>query len=288
MFCRNRWIELLYSLSGHCVLMLSFVVLLWHIAVLWPEGLSVFWKSYAGLAMFLICMGICLLCIFVYSVICTSALTCNLLGCYTTAEKLYQFTLRIRQSLPVVGPTARVDFWRLSLANCRRLAGRHDEAEKIYSALLEDHKSGLIDRFTHFGFRETVMENYADLLEATERQKEALSIRSRAGWRSRVLQGKYALVCVLVVTIGYFFIGWENIQLDLLSAKCFVEAGQYEKAILSSTLVIDQDPDCIRAYGLRGISRQRLGQIGLAELDLAKVRGESTARSLQAKPDANP
>lgn len=171
--------------------------------------------------MFWIVLLLCALpvvCIFAYAILCSCAVVCLFARKYQMAERLYKLTLAIRQNMPIIGATARTDFWNVSLANCYREQGRGDEAERLYRSVMDrpDPKD-FLNHLTTYGIKATAAENYAELLKRTGRAQEAESISATIGSSAAVLRLKYAVVCLFVLGGGMIFAFWANAQLDKLT-----------------------------------------------------------------------
>ena len=139
-----------------------------------------------------------------------------LCGRYLAAERLYRFTLSIRRALPLIGKTARVDFWNLSLANCYRETDRFADAESAYKSVIEHQQqlSGL-DALAQKGLLSVARNNYAILLDQLGRTAEAAVQRQQAGWQADYMILKYAIAGVVVLFGGLFFAFWLHLQFTI-------------------------------------------------------------------------
>src|SRR5262249_26220971 len=113
------------------------IILITHMARLSSEQYLALWLVMQPLVVPIVLLVAIIAGIFGYAVICSIAVVFMVSGKYQTAERLYKLTLAIRQKLPVIGSTARVDFWNVSLANCYREQNRLEEAEKLYRMVLD-------------------------------------------------------------------------------------------------------------------------------------------------------
>jgi hypothetical protein len=217
MFYKQRWIEVLYSLCGHVVVVTWFLVLGIHLCSvggrIWLVNTL---RSDPNLLAVLSLTLLLFFFAFFYAVLCSSAVLMQFFKQFDTALRMYKLTLRLRQMLPFCGTTTRVDVWRISLANCYREQSKFDEAEELYMAVLNNLHENVLTRITNYGLKDVARENLVALLELTDRNSEALELKSKIGRSADWIRVKYLLTSISILCLGMFFAFIENEQLEIM------------------------------------------------------------------------
>ncbi len=209
---------MLYCLSGNVIVILWASVVLFHVFNWNGAQRSHVIEVLGPLNWVLLALGLLFLFVFPFALICTIALIASMTGRYATAERLYHLSLNLRTSIPVVGKTARVDFWKISLANCYRDLGRYDEAERLYTEVIERQKAlSSIERVTHYGLSESARENYAALVQRTGRNSDVDAVSDGIAKVLVALRVKYCLAVTFVLTGGLLFALWLHYALGALA-----------------------------------------------------------------------
>lgn len=194
MLHRYRWLELTYCLTGNLVLLS------------WLLSVVTHWRSaQSNVVLLWLCLAFVLfgLLLLAFALLCTLAISCVMLKRYTTAQKLYEVSLRIRRSLPLIGKTARVDFWRISLANCYRDQHFYEKAEMLYRESIENHRRLRdLDRLAQYGLGSVAMRNYAILLNMMGRRADAEKVAGEAGHSADFILAKYVVMTIVLGAVG--------------------------------------------------------------------------------------
>lgn len=217
MFCKFRWLELLYCWTGHLVLACWCGVFAWHVLRLDPLQQAALVSSLGTARWPLIIFVLILGTVYVYALICSLAPLLLWYGKCKIAERIYTLTLRWRKSMPITGRSARIDFWNISLANCYREQGRLEEAEELYKTVIERQQSLTgVERITNYGLKGVAQENYVLLLRRHGHNARADFIEANTDSSGSIMRVKYLATSILLLVFGGVCAIFENIELDKL------------------------------------------------------------------------
>lgn len=207
MFGRYRWLELMYTFSGHFVVLLTLALVASCPAAKLQAALARM-TPYAVPCVFAVVL---LLCTFVFATICAIPLVCHLLGRHSQAESGYRLTLRLRAVSPL--GAARKNFWLISIANCLRDRGEVEQAAKLYESVIACQETNLLAKLTNHGLRDAAAENYAILLTRNGSPTEAAATREKVGVGIIYLRLKYAFTSATIFIFGILFAFWLRLQI---------------------------------------------------------------------------